>query len=193
MGVAYAVEKKRQSRNQIRTPAKGAAVRLFVGSHMARCRFEAQEQGRWRLSPPITVGSTAAVLSGHAVKGEVNAPNGVILFRSRVESISPADGGIILAPPEFSMFRDRRIEPRRAYIAAAKLENQDAKIVDISPSGIRLRSRARVRLGDRVRIDLPGSEEPVFGWVLDNENDQVRVRFEEPFGAVNELPLKEAP
>jgi hypothetical protein len=74
-----------------------------------------------------------------------------------------------------------------------KLEKQDARIADISPSGIRLWSRAQVRLGERVRIDFPSSPEPVFGWVLDNENDQVRVRFEEPFLSANELPIKAAP
>jgi len=185
-GVAYAVEKKRQSRRKVGSPAKGSIVRFFVGTHIARCRFEVVVDGMWKLSPPITVGSTSALKPGVTVKGEVSHPEGVILFKATVDSVSAGDGRITLSPPEFSTFRDRRVEVRQRDAGPAKLEHAEARIADISLSGIRLKTRAKVALGERVRIDFPADSEPAFGWVIGLEQDQVRVRFEEPLRSAND-------
>jgi PilZ domain len=185
-GVAYAVEKKRQSHRKVAVPPKGSIVRIFLGTHIARCRFEGVSEGKWQLGPPITVGTTSAILAGHTVKGEVNAADGVILFRASIAYISPIDGRITLSTPEFSTFRDRRAEVRQRYAGTARLEGHEARVEDISPSGTRLRTRAKVVLGERVRVDFPTFEVPAFGWVLGIEQEHIRIRFEESLDVTNE-------
>jgi hypothetical protein len=177
-GLAYLLEKRKVSKTRMREPAIGQPVRLFVGSHVARCRYLGKTKSGWRLSSPVTRGEAAEMKLGQTLKGEVTEGNGVILFRSTLESREP-DGDLILKEPDFSCFRDRRIDPRRTDAGTGKLENVPAKVSDLSSSGIRLQSSYKAHLGERVRIDLPNLSDPVFGWVLGQDGDEVRVRFEE--------------
>ncbi len=59
-----------------------------------------------------------------------------------------------------------------------RIENAFARIIDLSEGGIRVRSEIRFQKGDRLRLELPWGE-TAFGWVLSNEGDETRVRFEE--------------
>ena len=79
------------------------------------------------------------------------------------------------------------------------LEGMNAIVQDISEGGARLSANHMARRGERVRLDIPGYEESLSGYVVESlgatthgfAND-VRILFERPI-ALKDLKKKFAP
>lgn len=115
-------------------------------------------------------------------------------FRTVVLARNAEKGEIALVPPRRLTRRERRAEPRLAVPdVAVALDGARAWLANLSRSGAKVESMSPVRRGDRVRLEFPWSDEPIFAYVLDTEAEAragaacaARVRFEQ----IIELPRK---
>jgi hypothetical protein len=68
------------------------------------------------------------------------------------------------------------------------VEDQAAWICDLAPNGIKLVRDGVLRQGERIKVEIPCLEEPVYAWVLECTGNFdrmmgthiVRARFEHP-------------
>ena len=128
---------------------------------------------------------------------------GLAVYQATVTAIDEARNHIYVTPPQRCLQIDRRDAPRlRPSEAWASLEEQPVRILDISCCGMRLSAKEPCEEGERVRLDFPHMDDPVYAWVLDCEFDesdagakvawQIRVRFEDLVGlsAFKRPPVK---
>lgn len=147
----------------------GAKLRLRAAHGVYRCRVLEAGGGEWTVSSPIQRDAYVPLQVGETLTVEWPTPKGVVLFRTRVLSRDAVDHTFRIAAPESPRPQERRGEPRATEFPVDRVafDGRPAELVDLSPKGCRLRTRFAPAPGSRVRVDLPWSEEPAFGAVLE--------------------------
>lgn len=164
-------------------------VRIRGPRGVYRSRFEGQTVRGWMFSAPLQRGSHVPLRVGDLVVVECPYPNGVALYRAPVLERMRDPHMVVLAAPRELRVRDRRLSRRSTKLAgvSVRMNGHDARIVNLSAGGVRLRTRAQgLAVGDRVKVDLPGRSGEAWGFVLACETvfelgqseQDVRVVFE---------------
>ena len=130
----------------------------------------------------------------------IQAPlnDSIITFRAAVIGRNSDTHEFTLATPERVRHVDRRSEPRDTSLEGCivSLNNQSAKLVDISAGGARVLSPAYgIRPGDAVSLNLPDEMGTAYGWALEtiptadgaHRANWVRIRFETPLEGINTI------
>ena len=92
---------------------------------------------------------------------------------------------VIVDVPSIWNTDDRRDSKRLRNLGhlEAKLDGHRVGVLDVSVFGARLNSQKEMPCGERVRLEIQGLNQEVYGWVLacDRKGDRhtVRIRFEE--------------
>lgn len=167
------------------TPLEGGVVRIKCTHGVYRSRFLGLCPGGWRLTAPLSRDAYVPFRPGDAVVLEAPVTGAAVLARSLVVERDMETHEIVVARPRSARRIERRETRRTVDLGgqACKLDDRSAALLDVSRHGARLVSSAAVSVGERVRLDLPGRDEPSFGWVLEvqpGESGQTvaRVRFE---------------
>ncbi len=153
----------------IQPPIVGGTVRLKTTSGVYRTRLLAVDAAGWHLTAPLSRDAYVPLRPGEEVVLEAPVMGGAILARTSVASRDADTHEVIVAMPKRAHSIERR-ETRRVSESEglpAKVESKAAVLLDVSPFGARVECEAEVGSGERVRLDLPWSEEPVFAWVLE--------------------------
>lgn len=165
-------------------PAGGSTVRFRSESGAFRAKFiEANEAG-WRISAPLSRGVYEPIRVGERLVVEAPHERGALLFETTVVARSVNPHELLLKAPPIVHATERRSTARRRFDEppTIKVEGRDASLIDLTALGARVRCDCAFVRGERIRIDLPQSAEPKYGWVLDVEGSRtevlLRVRFE---------------
>jgi hypothetical protein len=122
---------------------------------------------------------------GEYITMETVMNQGVVVYRTTVRKISTVPHAITVDKPTIWHVEDRRESVRIDEIGhlTAKLDGNNVGLLDMSACGARIRSQAKRSAGDRVKLEVAGFNEPIYGWVLDTDRrgDRyfLRLRFEE--------------
>ncbi len=167
----------------------GAKLRLRASHGVYRCRVLQADGGEWVVSSPIQRDAYVPLQVGESLTVEWPTPRGVVLFRTRVVARDAVDHTFRIVGPGAVRPQERRGEPRTTEfpIDRVAFDGQPAELVDLSARGCRLRTRFAPSPGNRVRVDLPWSNVPAFGAVLEQRaacfdgspGVEVRLVFEE--------------
>ncbi len=176
---AFLIEFRRNGSRRTYCPVHGDVVRITCEGKVARCRFIERVGSVWRLSPPLSRDSEMTAPVGSPVAGSVGAPGGVVTFRTQLLSIDAQSNSLSLTAPRRTFLSDRREKPRQFGGGKVVVEGKSAELLDLSAWGARVKAEYRAKRGERVRVDFPSSQEPVFGWVLEVQEMTLRVRFED--------------
>lgn len=170
--------------------APGTSLRLVVPGGAYRSRIQACEGETVRVDAPLHQDTYVPLRVGQTVVGQIGDLDSVLTFRTEVVARDPQDHSLILAQPRFLRRGNRRCEPRLIGVQRepASLDGERAEILDLSANGARVVTTANVQPGDRVRLDVPHSDGPAFGWALQCRTEtmegrmarEVRIQFEEP-------------
>jgi len=169
-------------------PLEGSILRVKCAHGVFRSRLIAIDAKGWRIAAPISRDNFVPLRPGEKLVVEAPVSGGALLTHTTVLE-RPGEGNeLLLARPSRATKLERRETERRTDLrGTCTVERLSATLLDISSYGARLWCSVRVAAGDRIRIDLPWIEEPVFAWVLEivPAPDQgasrtlCRVRFEE--------------
>jgi len=147
--------------------APGSAVRLRTPDGVYRTRYAGSSRQGLVFAAPLQRDAYVPISVGATVTVEAPSDKGILLFRSRVAARSTETHELILEAPDRVFQEDRREHDRdRGSDASISVEHAAGWLCDQSPNGLRFRSDRRFESGERVRIDLPGRDEPEFAWVL---------------------------
>lgn len=182
-------------RKRPQPPEPDSLITLKSVSGTFRTLFLRAEHDAWVIAAPLKKGSRVVLACHEPLLVEIPARNGALAFRTAVLARNPEKGEVALVPPRNLTRRERRAEPRLAVPdVTVALDGARAWLANLSRSGARVESSSPVRRGDRVRLDVPWTPEPIFAYVLDTEAEAragaacaARVRFEQ----VIELPRQE--
>lgn len=187
-GVAYLVTLVIRRSRRV-SLADGAVLRLRCASGMYRCKLLEKTRQGWVISAPLQRDVFVPLRPGDLMTVEAADATGAFLFRSAVIARDADSHRLTIRPPADLRRVERRERPRtnKSQQVSAVLEGQQAKVVDLSAVGARVATRAQVMRGERVRLDMEGRPEPVFGWVLETlpgsdlgyDSCEVRLRFEQ--------------
>ncbi|MEA2554410.1 MAG: hypothetical protein QOJ65_2586 [Fimbriimonadaceae bacterium] len=132
---------------------------------------------------------------------EIACEKGVIRFRAQLVEHLGQQNATIMTTPVDTALADRRAQ-RRVKLEerpTVYIEGERAMIHDLGAGGARLSTNQIVRRGERVRLDVPGSDQPVLGHVLEvvpngtrGYSLDLRIIFEQPI-KLNDLKKKLAP
>lgn len=147
--------------------APGCAVRLRTPEGVYRTRFAGPCRQGLVFAAPLQRDAYVPISVGASVTVEAPSEKGILLFRSRVAARSAETHELVLENPERVFQEDRREHAREGRREEPIcVEHAAAWLSDLSPNGLRFRSDRRFECGERVRVDLPGYNEPEFAWVL---------------------------
>lgn len=145
----------------------GCAVRLRTSDGVYRTRFTGPNQLGLVFAAPLQRDCYVPISVGAPVTVEAPGRRGVLLFRTKVAHRDAATHEIVLETPAKVFQEDRRQTKRCAHgQTAIEVEGAAAWLCDRSEIGLRFTTDRRLQSGERIRIDLPGDDEPIFGWVL---------------------------
>lgn len=145
----------------------GCAVRLRTADGVYRTRFAGPNRLGLVFAAPLQRDSYVPISVGAPVTVEAPGKNGILLFRSKVAHRDAATHEIVLETPAKVFREDRRQSKRCTHTQTAiEVEGAAAWLCDRSEVGLRFTTDRSLKSGERVRVDLPGDEEPIFGWVL---------------------------
>ncbi len=177
-GAAYAWERWKSGFHRVAPPRSGTLFRISIGTALLRTRLESATDDFWRFDPPISGSSNVAPTLGQTISGEYLASTGLLRFGAKVIDIEPS-GHFSIKVPARTRLLDRRAEPREHRPVQVLIERFESRCIDLSPLGGRFETPYEAKRGERIRLDFPEMGEPIFGWVLENYPNQIRVRFEE--------------
>jgi hypothetical protein len=178
-----AVKLKRRSHPPI--PKLNAVIRLTSAGRVYRSHFIGVRSSGWAITPPIQRDDYIAIRPGEPVIIEAVMEKGIAVFRTTLKEISKFPPMLVVDKPAFWHVDDRRDSIRIEDIGhmQAKLDGNKVALVDMSACGARVRSQAGVKSGERVKLEVAGLNDAVYGWVLDSDRrgDRyiLRLRFEE--------------
>ena len=130
-------------------------------------------------------GLSARCVSLEPITIETVVDGGIAVYRSTLLSRGTHPDCLIVDKPAFWHVENRREDGRIANLGhiAAKLDGDKVSLMDVSACGARIRSQAGVKSGERVKLEVTGMQDAVYGWVLDSDRrgDRyiLRLRFEE--------------
>ena len=174
---------------QLSSLTVGAPARMKTIDGVYRTRYAGSSQEGLRFTGPIKRDHFHPIGVGERVTFEVPMSGGVAIFRSEVVGRIAESHEIVVRAPERLHCQERRDAVRKdARTKEIRVENQAAWICDLAPNGIKLVRDGVLRQGERIKVEMPCLEEPVYAWVLECTNNfdrmmgthVVRARFEEP-------------
>jgi hypothetical protein len=187
---SYLLVRLTQRKRLANNPPLGP-VQISSGSAMYRSRFIREENGHWVLAAPLSRDSYVPLRVGEMVSIQAVAKGGVYRFRAEIASRDAETHQFAVRAPDALSLVERRDNPRLTFSPPeeARVEGDSAWLQDLSPLGARVLATIKAPRGERVRLDLSNTDEPVFAWVLDcaaapaahNAECLMRLRFEEAF------------
>ena len=124
------------------------------------------------------------ISAGEQITCEIVAKGGLIIFSTVVSSRNSIEGSIVVAAPKTVKLENRRDQfDRREVDMDIVVAGKNGAVIDLSPSGARVKIQGFEREGNMVRIDLPSGESRG-AVVVDSKNDHmgsvIRLKFDEP-------------
>jgi hypothetical protein len=184
VAVSYAMVKAMERRRQPGVP-EGAVLRIRSTTGIHRSRLISKENGKWRISAPLSRDSYVPFRPEESLLIEVSDAMGAMVFRTRVLQRDDASHELVLLEPSYVHRIERRSEPRLTSVRElpARIDGNPSTMIDLSSLGAKLISTSRCLKGDRIRLDLLPYPSAIFGYVLEALPEEgktvVRVRFEE--------------
>lgn len=158
---------KALSHKRLHALAPGCAVRLRTPDGVYRTRYAGPTRQGLVFAAPLQRDSYVPISVGAPVTVEAPGTSGVLLFRTKVTARDAATHELVLEAPEKVLSEDRRHSKRQSKgLQPVLIEDATAWLSDVSETGMRVLSDRHFPSGERVKIELPSSEEPYFGWVL---------------------------
>jgi hypothetical protein len=138
------------------TPVDNAKVRIKTSTALYRCRHVSTDTNGWVFTAPMHRDNYVPVSVGEEITCEVVARGGVLLFATKVIARKAIEGTIVVAVPKSVKLDDRRDKTDRAEVEMeVVVSGKTGEVMDISPSGARVKIQGFEREGNMVRIDLP--------------------------------------
>jgi hypothetical protein len=167
-----------------RTPVENARVRFKTSSAVYRSRLISHDEETWVFAAPMQRDSFVPVPVGEECVCEVVAHGGVLVFTSKVIARQSQEGRIVIEAPVKPKLKNRRDDDRRADIPMRLLVgNIGGEVINVSPSGAKVKLEGFQREGQTVRVDLPGGESraaTVIESTHDSVGSTVRLAFDRP-------------
>jgi hypothetical protein len=164
------------------SPARNAKVRLRVCGTTYQSTFLGTRNGQWALALPLRSELVRPIHNGEFVQILAGHKAGIVVMDTTVR----ANVGVLLVDsPSKWRVEDRREDLRISDVGhlQTRLDGDRVALEDISPKGARVKLRDELTIGQRVRLDVLGFEESIYGWVLAcaKRPDRyiARIRFEE--------------
>lgn len=180
-------------------PPYGASVKVRTLEAFYNSKFIGVTPNGWAIESIAE--AIPAVRLGESAVAEVACENGVIRFRTELVELMTAHNATVMRPPIETKVGNRRNRKRVTLEdrPVVYLEGLNGVVQDISEGGARLSANHVARRGERVRVNIPGSDEPLLAHVVEAlppttrgfAND-VRILFERPV-ALKDLKKKFAP
>ncbi|MFY9233246.1 MAG: flagellar brake protein [Fimbriimonadaceae bacterium] len=168
--------------------APGMILRLRGREGVYRASVISENALGWVLGAPIKRDHYVPLRPGELLVAEAAGENGACIFRTEVLSRDIETHQIVIARPQRHSRLERREMSRKRLVSTldALLDGDEARVVDLSEHGARVATRLPLSKGERVRLDISGRPEPMFGWILEAlpggsfgyNGSEVRVRFE---------------
>lgn len=179
-GVAWTYVRIATRQRRQAEPVVGAILRIRAGSGMYRSQIVRLGRSAWTISAPLQRDSYVPLRVGEEIVIEAPGKKGALVFRSTVIARDATTHEVVIERPTTVHEVERREHKRWPHLIGQKLtvEGTTARILDISQGGARVETKSRTHRGDRLRIDTPWGQ-TLYGWVLDSEPGQARIRFEE--------------
>lgn len=174
-------------------PEVGTCLRIRGESGMYRSRLVEVRGPFWILSAPLMRDYYVPLRVGEKLNIEVPYQNGVVFARTEVKSRDAESHTFIVDRPEGARPIDRRTDKRIYDLrdSSVVIEGVKSAIVNVSTGGLKVKTQRRFLPGERIQIDLPWVNAPIFGWVLESldisptAGVEARIRFE---SAISVLP-----
>jgi hypothetical protein len=166
-------------------PASNAVLRIVSSGTVYRAHFCGEKPGGWAFTPPLQRDNYVPIRVGEPLIIETVMEGGIAIFRTTLKERSTHPPMLIAEKPSFWHIEDRRDSIRIEEIGHVNvsLDGDKVKLLDLSACGARIRSQARHKAGDRVKLEIAGIAESIYGWILDMERKGdryiLRMRFEE--------------
>jgi hypothetical protein len=164
------------------TPPRNAKVRLKICGTSYQSTFLGIRDGAWALAMPRRSELARPIHRGEFVQLTAGHNRGVLVMDANVR----ASAGVLLVDrPSAWRVEDRREDERFTDVGHlnCKLDGDRAALEDISPKGARVRLRDPLAIGQRIRLEVAGFEESIYGWVLActkwPDRHVARIRFED--------------
>ncbi len=180
-------------------PPFGAQVKIRTLGAIYDSRFMGTTNGGWAIESLAQ--AIPAVRLGESVLVEISAPNGVVRFRSELVELMSDHNATIMRPPSETLFGNRRNKKRLVLDnrPTVYVEGTCSVLQDLSEGGAKISTPQLLRLGERIKLDIPGYRETLIGHVLEvipNKTrgyaNDARVVFHTPV-KLNEVKKKLAP
>ena len=180
-------------------PPFGAKVKIRTMGAAYESRFMCSTAEGWAIE--TLADAIPAIRLGEPTLVEISCPNGVVRFRTELVELLSTHNATIMRPPVETALGNRRNRNRLKLEdkPAVYLEGATAMVHDVSEAGARVSTNYVARRGERVKIDIPGTEEPVLCSVLEvlpnvtrGFTNDVRIVFEQPI-KMRDLKKKFAP
>jgi len=187
IGLAYAVTSMRVKKGSPAAfePESKAVFRIRCSTGVVRSSFLGEEEGAWAISAPLQRDSLVPLRFGEYVTVEAPHSGGARIFKTEILERLEDPPRLLIRKPRHIMTTDRRSSPRRRDPEDKPfwVENEEAKILDISERGVRVASGREFLRGERVKMQVAG-QKAVYGWVVEckpnGRGSEARVLFEEP-------------
>jgi hypothetical protein len=186
MGAAWLIASLKLSLRKAPDPEPGAGLRIRGTGGMYRTRVLEVRGPFWVLNAPLMRDFYVPLHVGEMLTVEWPLTDGVMFFKTVIRARDAATHTLIIDRPAGGRKTERRGETRVSDPSWAPVgfEGVASTLVDVSPSGAKIETTRPTVVGERVRLDFPWIEAPVFGWVLDaslssKAGAQARIRFEE--------------
>ena len=191
LGVAWLIASLRQGMRRAPDPDPGTGLKIRGQAGMYRTRVLEVRGPFWVLNAPLMRDYYVPLHVGEKLTVEWPMTDGVMFFRTIVRARDAESHTLIIDRPEGGKKADRRGERRLSdpKWASVGLEGVDSVLVNVSQGGAKVETTRPTMVGERVRLDLPWTDSPVFGWVLETlpvsrSGAQTRIRFEETLSAL---------
>lgn len=189
MGAAWFITTVKIGKYRVSAPPENSLVRIRATSGMYRSRFVGASRQGWILTAPLSRDHYVPLRIEETLTIEAPTEDGVYLFRTKIVERDEDSHQFTIKKPASVSRIDRRDEPRLRDLASLTIhcEGLEAWVVDLSPGGAKVCAKIPRCRGERVRLDLPWLEDPVFAWVLDvapanvdgGKGVEMRMRFEQ--------------
>ena len=172
-------------RKKAPVPKVNAVLRITSAGTVYRAHFVGERPDGWSFTPPLQRDSYVPIRVGEPITIETVMDGGVAVFRTTLRERSVNPPLLIADKPAFWHVEERRDSIRIEDIGHvnAKLDGDKVGLIDLSACGARIRSQAVRKEGDRVKLEVSGLGDAIYGWVLDSDRrgDRyiLRMRFEE--------------
>lgn len=180
-------------------PPFGAKVKIRTMGAAYESRFMCSTAEGWAIE--TLADAIPAVRLCEPAIVEISCPNGVVRFRTELVELLTTHNATIMRPPVETVLGNRRNKNRLKLDdrPSVYMEGSAAMMHDVSEVGARLSTNYVARRGERVKVEIPGANEPLLGNVLEvlpnatrGYSNDVRIIFEEPM-RIRDLKKKLAP